>query len=351
MALTYLVPSDTAPIAQRWVNSALNMGLLLSRYLPREVIFKEDVAGERNQQWRDRWLRETCGRFQRNNSTLRELVESRYNRWQKTTNGSKRFSGRLLSRLIVGLGGKGPLEVGITLDRVTGLPYIPGSALKGVSRSMYLYLIAEAVGVPALAPEQYAKWKEKDRQKDRPTPLELLDEYLAAEDKERTAKLRQALHDIDQNPDHVFENLKHNAQEVNTFRLIFGSNAESGAVVFHHAVVKELPANGSLFELDVMTPHFKDYYDAANAGRTKLPAPSDDQSPNPVSFVTVAAGTVFSFAISLRRPSSSSDPTESEKALKMAYTLLRHSIDAWGVGAKTAAGYGYFITAGEQSPT
>ncbi len=50
-----------------------------------------------------------------------------------------------LSRLVVGLGGEGVLETSLTLHRTYGVPYIPGSALKGLaSRYAHLYLQGEA---------------------------------------------------------------------------------------------------------------------------------------------------------------------------------------------------------------
>lgn len=49
------------------------------------------------------------------------------------------------SRLVVGLGGEGVLETSLTLHRTYGVPYIPGSALKGLaSRYAHLYLEGEA---------------------------------------------------------------------------------------------------------------------------------------------------------------------------------------------------------------
>lgn len=47
------------------------------------------------------------------------------------------------SRLIVGLGAKGPLEIGITLHHLYGFPYVPASALKGICR-YYAEQIADA---------------------------------------------------------------------------------------------------------------------------------------------------------------------------------------------------------------
>lgn len=50
-----------------------------------------------------------------------------------------------LGRLVVGLGGEGVLETSLTLHRTYGVPYLPGSALKGLaSRYAHLRLEGEA---------------------------------------------------------------------------------------------------------------------------------------------------------------------------------------------------------------
>lgn len=52
---------------------------------------------------------------------------------------------RTRGRLVLGLGGEGVLETALTLHRTYGVPYIPGSALKGLaSRYAHLYLEGEA---------------------------------------------------------------------------------------------------------------------------------------------------------------------------------------------------------------
>ena len=59
--------------------------------------------------------------------------------------GAEIREARTLSRLVVGLGGEGVLETALTLHRAYGVPYIPGSALKGLaSRYAHLYLEGEA---------------------------------------------------------------------------------------------------------------------------------------------------------------------------------------------------------------
>jgi CRISPR-associated protein Cmr6 len=89
-----------------------------------------------------------------------------------------------------------------------------------------------------------------------------------------------------------------------------------------------------LFEVDVMTPHFVKYYNSANAGK-QIEPPSDNDSPNPINFLTVAAGTEFAFAVGVRR---GFDKSLAEQAAKWLKTALYEM----GIGAKTAAGYGVF---------
>ena len=64
-----------------------------------------------------------------------ELYHQAYDRYERTlnpNNGQYRFF-QTNGRIIVGLGEKNVLETGITLHHTYGVPYIPGSALKGLA--------------------------------------------------------------------------------------------------------------------------------------------------------------------------------------------------------------------------
>lgn len=67
-------------------------------------------------------------------------------RWQATLDklGARREQFVVADRLIVGLGSESVLETGITLNRIYGVPMIPGSALKGLARHYFLHEIAVA---------------------------------------------------------------------------------------------------------------------------------------------------------------------------------------------------------------
>ncbi|MGQ9593103.1 MAG: type III-B CRISPR module RAMP protein Cmr6 [Anaerolineae bacterium] len=182
-------------------------------------------------------------------------------------------------RLIVGLGQKGPLEAGFTFHPLYGIPIIPGSALKGLARA-YAHLV------------------------------EGLDETDAS------------------------------------FRTVFGRaskrpgedqiQAEAGQAIFFDAIPVQKPR----LDLDVMTPHFPDYY----RDQVGTVPPASWQSPEPVYFLTVAPGTAFLFAIGWRGPLDEKGHRLQRAAREWLVNGLRHL----GAGAKTSAGYGYFSPAEEK---
>lgn len=290
--MRYLTPNDTAALLANNVNKCHNLALILGRYVPQEIINNDDVPNERNVKYRNRWMPEVVGRF--NQAAVGATVSAYHARWQKMAESASAsvWQMPLLTRLIVGLGGKGALEIGITLDKVTGLPYIPGSALKGLCRSYALYEIA-------------AKHK-VNPQEDK--ALEELDKALAAGE-------------------------GYNG-DARVYADIFGSQEDAGALIFFDGVVQALPNGKSLFALDVMTPHFPKYY--RDSGRS---APADNDSPNPVTFITVAHGTTFSFAVGIRH---SQRDQYTEGLRDTAVNWLKQALQDFGVGSKTAAGYGAF---------
>ena len=104
-----------------------------------------------------------------------------------------------------------------------------------------------------------------------------------------------------------------------------GETGAAGTVVFHDALPTAWPA----LRLEITTSHHKEYY----AGKS---APGDWESPNPVTFLAVAPGASFRFALS---PARGGDEAAVAKAAAWLQAALCHA----GAGAKTAAGYGRFI--------
>jgi len=103
-----------------------------------------------------------------------------------------------------------------------------------------------------------------------------------------------------------------------------GGRRRAGGVIFFDAIPSS--ANTLKLELDVMNPHYSEYYGG------KGTPPADYLSPVPVYFLTVAPRSEFLFAVAAR-----------EAALAArAEAWLKGGLTELGVGAKTVAGYGYF---------
>lgn len=93
-----------------------------------------------------------------------------------------------------------------------------------------------------------------------------------------------------------------------------------GQAIFFDA----FPTKAPRIELDVMTPHYPDYYSSGKP-------PADWQSPVPITFLTVGRGTPFRVLIGLPNAALRNE-VESR---------LKRVLSEQGLGAKTAVGYGY----------
>lgn len=215
-----------------------------------------------------------------------------FRRWERALDGAdtRRVVVRATSRLLLGHGNPAPTDVGLTLHRTWGVPVIPGSSLKGLTASY-----VEAVYGPDVPAEDPAR-----------TPFA----GVGWEGKR-----------IARGPG-------------DAYRRLFGapdaddrSPASRGEVVFQDALW--LPADGQALPLarDVLTVHQKGYYGSAGATW-----PNDYDGPNPVAFLTVVPGARFLVALS-----------GPEDLLDVALRCVTEALDAWGVGGKTAAGYGRLV--------
>lgn len=195
--------------------------------------------------------------------------------------GAIQINGKVLWRLVVGLGSGSVLETSMTLHHIYGVPFIPGSALKGVIRAYYI-------------------------QKNKKIFQKEWDEYVL----------------MDERDDRKYKNLEDFLENNNTdFIKLFGSEGKKGTVTFLDSYPTQFPK----FEMDIMNPHFQDYYSEGKA-------PADWLSPNPIKFITVGKDTEFIFAF------ITNDSILREKIT----SLIKEALCDFGIGAKTAVGYGYF---------
>ncbi len=258
---TFLTPMDTrtildkhlkSPIPDNYSKKCQNLSLILARYVPKEAIDKDLqwIPGSRQdrRKWRNVWLtEEICPIFTptpRQPKAWEKLWKAAYARWQAVTADAKRVEGHLISRLVVGLGGKGVLEFGLTLDHVTGLPIISGSALKGVCRAYGLLTIAAQSKIPLLTPEEaLARLSTDENESDnKKSPVECLDSYLTttgtSESDEKTrSEALQTLTSHGMTADRLLS-----IRQATGYEQIFGNTQRAGLCFFYDAVVSGLPS-------------------------------------------------------------------------------------------------------------
>jgi CRISPR-associated protein Cmr6 len=119
---------------------------------------------------------------------------------------------------------------------------------------------------------------------------------------------------------------------------IFGTSDDSGHFIFHDAwITPESLKRGHGLLPDVMTPHHGDYYSGDGP-------PTDFDEPNPITFLSVAG--TFHVAVSCDVPGEDGD-----KWADLVFRLLTDALREWGVGGKTAAGYGRLVPDGKPDRT
>jgi CRISPR-associated protein Cmr6 len=255
----------------------------------------------------------------------KSLVAAWNQRWQAAARfvRAEPFTAKTDWRLITGLGRKGPLEVGFTFHRY-GLPYLPASGVKGLARTAGLLAVAAALGEKGLAALRARCIEETQPRGDPPGDLVALAWALALDtDKAFTRAWDTAVGTAGAK-----------ARELaGDFRAIFGTTGTAGQAVFLDGIPERVPT----LDLDIMNPHYPEYY-RDGTGKT---APTDWQSPVPVFFLTVAAGTPFRFAVGWRGPRDSDGQWQRRRV--QAVTWLRQGLEELGAGGKTGAGYGYFL--------
>ncbi|MBM4330709.1 MAG: type III-B CRISPR module RAMP protein Cmr6 [Deltaproteobacteria bacterium] len=175
-------------------------------------------------------------------------------------------------RLILGLGSTSVLETSFIFHPLYGFPYLPASGAKGLARA-------------------YAEILDKEGA----TP-KIIRDVFGSEDK----------NPIESPPE----------------------KNRQGKVFF----LDGLPTTFPVLEVDIMNPHYSDYYAQNRDSQHNLTPPADWLSPVPIYFLTIKAGTTFEFGL------ISEEMALADRAEKW----LRGGLMDLGAGGKTSAGYGYF---------
>ena len=252
--------------------------------------------------------------FRRGADTLKITAWARWlDSLAKAEPGTNILYAQLQSRLMVNMAGGVMENAGLCLDRF-GLPYIPGSAVKGCARRAALAALrewSEAGGKPELKPAADDN------------PLTAACKPFATPAEMRAAIARvfgQCTQDLSDQSD----------QSISAGSIAFlpAYPADLGRTGNVTDLPLPVPELGKL-ELDVVTCHHRDYY----AGT--LDTATDTEEPNPVVFPAVAPGHVFTFALTTLRNCP-------DTSLQYALTWLATGLQTFGLGAKTNAGYGWF---------
>jgi len=226
------------------------------------------------------------------------------------------------TRLVVGLGSGSVLETSIKLHHIYGVPYIPASAIKGVLRAYRIWKLAEWDGYKFVILEEFIEnHKDKGFEKLKSSLIEKLN----------SGKFDKKLKNIDETlKDDDFKKMKTDLieyiknldkkEEIKKIVETFGNQQQKGKLI----ILDAYPTNFEGFDIDIMNPHFPDYYD-------KDEPPADWQNPNPITFLTIPAGTKFKFFFKNVDIYDGNLKEDLQKAFKNI-----------GIGGKTALGYGLF---------
>lgn len=210
------------------------------------------------------------------------------------------------------LGFTNEFKLGFLFDHTTGLPYIPGSSVKGVIRhyfGMNEYMI-ELLGEMREKIDDENDWAKRF---DEPKKQKMKDCLIATNLKSINWKHLERT---------IFEGTVYhgNKEEVNAYsRDMFLDAYISGSD----------NTNGKILDDDYITSH----------QNTKHPELSPFTNPNPVRFLKVSSAVTFTFQFRLVDTQISNTATFA-KEIKL--ELFRKILLDQGIGAKTNVGYGQF---------
>ena len=183
-----------------------------------------------------------------------------------------------------GLGNEHPLENGFAFLNPHGLPYLPGSGVKGVVRQ---------------AARELAGGKWDDAKGWRNTYIQTL---FGRESKD-------------------------------------GDKEHVRGVLSFWDVIPQL--HGNRLAVDIMTPHQSHYYQ--NKGTAGSDTPHESGQPNPIAFLTVPPNSGFVFHVlcdTARLKRLAPDLLENDRWKTLLKAAFTHAFEWLGFGAKTAVGYG-----------
>lgn len=214
-----------------------------------------------------------------------------------------RLDAQATAPFTTGLGNEYPLENGFAFLNPYGLPYLPGSGVKGVLRQAARELAGGEWGEPHGWEEGFNYEITIDRKRVR---LSMLDVLFGPESG-------------DGDTQHV-----------------------RGALTFWDVIPQ---IKGDSLMVEIMTPHQSHYYQKKPAAGST--SPHDSGQPNPISYLTVPPGSGFAFHVVCDRahlarlaPALLNDDNGKPRWQTLMTAAFEHAFQWLGFGAKTAVGYG-----------
>jgi CRISPR-associated protein Cmr6 len=197
---------------------------------------------------------------------------------------------RQVERLVSGQGDHHALEAGFRLHPVFGVPFLPGSGLKGALRHALLLRLASEQGLPDLSEETLES---------------------------APRRLRDIMRSL------FGTAIKDARAEERSLRADRVDSDHAGRVI----ALDAFPLEGakSLVEADVLTPHLNDY-----------------QNPVPVPYLVVPVGVRWRFVVALAPPWKGAQEQACPEESGLLRQALEDALTLFGLGGKTGAGHGRF---------
>lgn len=232
---------------------------------------------------------------------------------------------RSIAPFTTGLGNEHPLENGFAFLNPYGLPYLPGSGVKGVLRQAARELASGDWG-------DTHGWSAEAR-------FPLL---------EGPAECRKPMCDKNQQPILLTQ-----------ADVLFGRETPAGesehvrGVLSFWDVIPQLAGNS--LAVEIMTPHQGHYYQKKSERKTgDSTSPHESGQPVPIPFLTVPPGSGFAFHVVCDLPRLrwlAPELAQDDRWKTMLTAAFEHAFAWLGFGAKTAVGYGAMARLNEEQVT
>lgn len=300
-----------------------NLGLLFTRRyysdINKDVLDKKEITvakqPPKGRQKGERTDHQTLFYNSRNNNIIRQaksFIPPQFIKFpdQYDFTLSTIYPGLLIgSGILHSTGHKGEAKLGLLFDHTTGLPYIPGSSLKGLLRSMFPL---RDVATAAKLKKKGLSLREKAEEL-----IQQADALLKQADQKRDfiancigeGFTKDMVDDLERS---IFEGVEKDEKGKPNQR-------KRNDIFFDAFPIKA--GDVGLLGLDYITPHTK----------------SEFQDPNPIQFMRIAPGVSFRFQFQLHK---SERCGKTLCTAKQKEDLFREILTTVGIGAKTNVGYG-----------